>query len=775
VKVLQRYAGRAFETRLSHDIHGAVTPLSCWACKIWRFTNTKNNPMSENTLNPTAYDDNAVVNGSENPHMNELLAGRLSRRQTLLGGVSATASALLGGLSLSACGGSSDAPVATAVTAPALSLGFAAVAKNKLDLVTVPEGYQVSILHALGDPMHFGDESWKDNGTETADSYNRRIGDGHDGMYFFGLSEAGAFQSDRSDRGLLCVNHEYVVQPYGLHPAGITSGAARVASEVEKEIYAHGVSVVEVKRGTGNDMSMVRGSRYNRRVTSATEMVFTGAAKGSDQLKTSYSPEGAKTRGTNNNCANGYTPWGTYLTCEENFLNVIGRAAGDNAKRSAKEVVSLNRYGLPENRKSPYLWDTAGTGDLFTRWNSAVTGATAANDYRNIINTFGWVVEIDPFKETSVPVKRTALGRFNHEGAWPAAAVAGQPIVMYQGDDARNEYIYKFVSKALWDPKDVNGGLAAGAKYLDEGTLYVAKFNADGSGQWLELTHGKNGLDATNTAYAFADQGDVLINTRLAADKLGATKMDRPEWGGVNPLNGEAYMTLTNNSNRVASTATPTGSQLKPDAANPRYYQDTYTNADNTTRVNSGNPHGHIIRWREAAGSVAATAFTWDIYLFAAEATAAADVNLSGLTAVNDFSSPDGLYFDPRGLLWIQTDDGAYTDVTNCMMLAAVPGKVGDGGIATAAGGTATRKGANATADTVRRFLVGPKDCEITGIAVTPDGKTLFFNVQHPGETGSIASQTSRWPDSQANSASTKRPRSATVVVTRKDGGAIGI
>jgi len=721
---------------------------------------------------PSEYDDNEIVNLTPNPHMNDLLATRLSRRSALKGGVSVTAGALLGGLSLTACGGNDDP-----VEAPkALAFGFAAVAKNKNDLVTVPDGYQVSILHALGDPLHYGDESWKNDGSETADSYNRRVGDGHDGMYFFGLSDDGKYQAERSDRGLLAVNHEYVVGPYSLHPAGITAGAARVPSEVEKEINAHGVSVVEVKRGsTGTDMAMVRGSRFNRRITSATEIAITGPAKGSALMKTKFSPDGTRTRGTNNNCANGYTPWGTYLTCEENWLNVVSRAAGDNAQRSAKEVAALNRYGLPENRKSPYLWDTAGGDDLFVRWTSSVTGASAAEDYRNIANTFGWVVEIDPFNPTAMPAKRSALGRINHEGAWPAPAVAGQPIVIYMGDDARNEYIYKFVSKALWDAKDVNGGMASGAKYLDEGTLYVAKFNADGTGQWLELSFGKNGLDTGNTTYAFADQADVVTNCRIAADIRGATKMDRPEWGGVNPLNGEAYMTLTNNSNRVDPNATPTGSQLKPDAANPRAYSDTYTNADGSTKTNKGNVNGHIIRWREAGGSVAATSFAWDIYLFGAQADAAANVNLSNLTAVNDFSSPDGLYFDPRGLLWIQTDDGAYTDVTNCMMLAAVPGKVGDGGAATAVGGTATIKGANATGDTVRRFLVGPKECEITGIAVTPDGKTLFFNVQHPGEEGKLTALTSNWPDSQTTAGSTKRPRSATVVVTRKDGGAIGV
>ena len=741
-------------------------------------------PQSGETQLST-YDDNEIVNHSANTHINDLLTVRLNRRQALMGGMGATTAMMFGTVGLTACvgGGSSGSGAGTGGGAAGgggaggtkLALGFKPVPKNTLDLVSVPEGYRVSVLHALGDPLHFGDPAWKGDGSESADSYNRRIGDGHDGMYYFGLSDDGKYQAERSDRGLLAVNHEYVVSPYVLHPNGRTAGN-RLPAEVEKEIYAHGVSVCEVKRGaSGNEMAMVRGSRYNRRVTSATEMVFGGPVKGNALVQTKFSPNGQKTRGTINNCANGYTPWGTYLTCEENYLNVISRVAGDNAKRSPKEIQGLNRYGLPENRKSPYLWDTAGPDDLFARWTSSVTGNSPQEDYRNTINTFGWVVEIDPFAPDAAPVKRSALGRFNHEGAWPAPAVAGQPIVIYSGDDARNEYIYKFVSKALWDAKDVNGGLAAGAKYLDEGTLYVAKFNADGTGQWLELTHNKNGLDASNALYPFADQADVVTHCRLAADFLGATKMDRPEWGAVNPLNGEVYMTLTNNSNRVAASATPTGNQLKPDAANPRYYEDSFTNPDKTTKNNKGNPNGHIIRWREAGNSGAATAFAWDIYLFGAQADAAADVNLSGLTDVNDFSSPDGLYFDKRGMLWIQTDDGAYTDVTNCMMLAAVPGKVGDGGKVTAAGGTATLKGASATADTVRRFLVGPKDCEITGIAVTPDAKTLFFNVQHPGEDGSLATPSSAWPASQTDSAATARPRSATVVVTRTDGGVIGV
>ena len=719
-----------------------------------------------NTTTPVSeYDDNEIVNHSSNPHMDTILAARLSRRGALKGGIGATTAALLGGVGLSACGGSDDDTPAPAPAPTPKSLNFAAVAKTNADTVSVPAGYQVSILHALGDPMMFGDTSWSDAGTETAESYDRRIGDGHDGMYYFGLSDDGKFDANRSDRGLLCVNHEYVVAPYGLHPAGSTKvGDQRPADEVEKEIRAHGVSVVEVKRKSGsNDMEMVRGSKYNRRVTSATEMDFGGPAAGNAKLVNKLSPDGKLAFGMNNNCANGYTPWGTYLTCEENYLNVIGRAAGDDEQRSASEIVALKRYGLPAGRKNPYGWDTP-DGEQYQRWNSKVSGASAAEDHRNSFNTFGWVVEIDPFRPESKPVKRSALGRFNHEGAWPAPAKAGEPIVIYSGDDARNEYVFKFVSDAKWDPKDINGGTAMGAKYLDKGKLYAAKFNDDGTGQWLELTHGKNGIDDKNTLYPFADQGDVVMHCRLAADFMGATKMDRPEWGGVNPLNNEVYMTMTNNSQRD-------GEKMPLNAANPR----------------KGNTNGHIIRWKEKGGQ-AGTSFEWDVYLFGAREDGKQSENLSGLTAVNDFSSPDGLYFDQRngqtdGLLWIQTDDGAYTDVTNCMMLAALPGHVGDGGKIKTREGQETIMGAKPTDANVRRFLVGPFDCEITGVVVTPDGKTLFFNVQHPGEDkGDFTTNTftSHWPGNQAPASDAlhhghKRPRSATVVVTRTDGGTIGI
>jgi uncharacterized protein len=316
--------------------------------------------------------------------------------------------------------------------------------------------------------------------------------------------------------------------------------------------------------------------------------------------------------------------------------------------------------------------------------------------------------------------------------------------------------------------------LAVGDKYLDEGKLYVAKFNADGTGQWIELSMSNTQI-ATYATYAFADNADVMINARLAADAVGATKMDRPEWCAVHPTTGEIYYTLTNNSNRKLE---PTASQMALDAANPRAYTDSFGGGAASA---PGNINGHIIRVKEAGSLSNATNFTWDVYLFGAEAGAdASKINLSGLTAENDFSSPDGLWFSPAtGVCWIQTDDGAYTDVTNCMMLAAIPGQVGDGTEKTITytrsdGSTSSVKtyvGKAASSSTLKRFLVGPVDSEITGITETPDGSTIFVNIQHPGEAitvaniGNPATYISHWPGNAGYGAGgvNARPRSATV------------
>jgi uncharacterized protein len=675
------------------------------------------------------------------------------------------------------------------VVSPAV-LGFTAVAKNKLDVVSVPAGYTVTVINRTGDPILSGVAAYKNDGTDT--NFAGRIGDHGDALYWYGLSATGTRDATSSTRGLIVQNHENINQQY-LHVAGATSvGGARPESEAIKEIECHGVSVTEVTEGTNRAWSVNATSTFNRRITPSTPMVFNGPVKGADLLKTAFSADGTQGRGTINNCANGTTPWGTALTCEENWAGYFRRASTDTAGRSAKELAALNRYGVTSGSGS-YSWSSVVAADtsntLFRRWDARVSGATATDDFRNEPNQFGWVVEIDPYDKSKAPRKRTALGRMGHEGCWPGAFVVGKKPAWYMGDDATNEYLYKFVSNTAWVAADADATdrLAIGDKYMDAGTLYVAVFNADGTGSWKALTFGANGIDATYAPYAFASQVEVLLNPRLAADAAGATPMDRPEWTAVNPVTGEVYLTLTNNANRVTTADTPSSSQRRTDAANPRVYVDP----PSTSR---GNRNGHIIRLKETGDTTEATAFTWDIYLFGSGSDLdATNINLSGLTADQDFSSPDGLYFSRasnaagkvKPLLWFQTDDSAFTDVTNCMMLAAMPGTVGDGGARTvtntnAAAVTstqATRVGAAATAATLKRFLVGPVECEITGVDSTPDGRTLFVGIQHPGENGTPAAPSSHWPDSQAtgSAGATIRPRSAVVVITKNDGGLIGL
>lgn len=727
-----------------------------------------------NTLDRNEPDaDDISTNVSDNPTFDSVLNARLSRRSILKGTFGAAATAFFG-TSVVACGGGSptiDSPRAPETGTTGLRLNFNAVAKSLGDALSIPAGYTATVLYRLGDPIDASVPDYKNDGTDTAESHALRAGDHHDGMHFFGMGSDGKYSANGSDRGLLCMNHEAITPSY-LHATGptIVGGVRTVADEVIKEMNAHGVSIIEVNR-TGNTFTYKKDSTFNHRITTLTEMDLSGPAAGSPMMITAYSTDGSKTRGTINNCANGYTPWGTYLTCEENFAGYFRRvAATDNPQRTAKELTSFARYGVAGTGRE--LWATVTAADpdaVFARWNAMKTGSSAdgSDDFRNVANTYGWVVEIDPFNKASTPKKRTVLGRFAHEGAWPGLVTAGKPLVWYMGCDSRNEYIYKYVSNAVWDPADANKGMAAGDKYLDDGKLYVAKFNADGNGEWIELKFGSNNITAANPAYAFSDQADVLINARLAADAAGATKMDRPEWGAVNPINGEVYMTLTNN----AASSRPLAST---DAANPRFYNDP--------KGGKGNPNGHIIRWAENGGEATATGFKWDVFLFGARATADANnINVSNLTAANDFSSPDGLWFAKNGLLWIQTDDGAYTDVTNCMLLAAVPGKVGDGDKKTInnVDGASTKSvdtyvGATLGETNLRRFLVGPKECEITGLAETPDGKALFVNIQHPGEStapnfGDPTSFGSHWPDG-----GNARPRSATIVITKNDGGQIG-
>ncbi|WP_151820491.1 PhoX family protein [Acinetobacter soli] len=722
---------------------------------------------------PTPYHEDQELdnNTSDNIHFRDILEQSMSRR-SLIAKTASGAVALAWASTLTGCNDSNDdnnssTPAVDPNKRPE-KLNFKPVAKNLNDIVTVPEGYQATVLYALGDSINPRVGAWDDNNIPSGPSFQFRSGDCHDGMHYFGLNtSSNRFDDNVSTQGLLVMNHEYI-NPTFLHPKGPTKvDNRRPEDEVLREMNAHGVSIIHIKKdATTQKVEFIQSSAFNRRITASTVMDFAGAAAGADLLVTSYSPSGKQTRGTHNNCGNGYTPWGTYLTTEENFIGYFQRSSSDDLKRQPHEIIALNRYGLKAGASSRYGWETAigqiEAQDLYSRWNADVNAAQAAQDYRNSPNTFGWMVEIDPFDVRQNPVKRTSLGRFAHEDS-ACRVVAGQPLAFYMGDDSRGEYIYKFVSTANWDVKDINGGYTAGDKYLNSGILYVAKFNNDGTGQWIELSYGKNGLDASNKTYPFRHQADVVTFARLAADSVGATKMDRPEWCTVHPENGEVYVTLTNNSNR--------GSSYPTDAANPRNYEDTYAGS----KTNKGNVNGHIIRFKETDNKTTATTFKWDIYLFGAEAKMAANINLSGLNDNNDFSSPDGMWFDARGVLWIQTDDGAYTDVTNCMMLAALPGTLGDGTTATTSNGQQTIVGAKVTDENLRRFLVGPKECEITGIAMTPDNKAIFINVQHPGEdSSSYDKPSSHWPATQTDpSNTTARPRSATVVITRKDGGVI--
>lgn len=736
--------------------------------------------------------DDIGYNETTNEHFSSVLETRVSRRNMLRGGVATAVSAMFGSVGLAACGGSNDtaAPISTTpvVTTPVEKLlGFTAVAKSLADVVVVPAGYTATAIYALGDPLTAATPAYKNDGTDT--DFENRAGDHHDGMEWFGLSADGKPSASSVERGLLGVNHEATTDQtrssFFIHANGGTSTLPRPAVEVDKETALHGVSFVEVRK-TGSKWEYVKDSSFNRRFTCLTDMELSGPVRGNALAVTKYSGNGQKTRGTLNNCGTGKTPWNSFLTGEENWAGYFTRGAADDAARASdKSVVALKRYGSSQGGNSRHGWETGGTDDKYARWNISKLGTSAngSDDYRNEMNGMGYIVEMDAYDKTKLAKKRTALGRFAHESAAFGKPVAGKPLAVYMGDDSRNEYIYKFVSTANWDAADATSSnvLATGDKYLDSGKLFVAQFSADGSGKWVELSM-SNPLIANFATYKFADQADICVNARLAADAVGATKMDRPEWCSTNPANGEIYYSLTNNSNRNVN---PTGSsQLAPDSANPR----AYTDMKGTTAQN-GNPNGHILRMKEGADGSAALVFTWDVYLFAAEASAdAGKINLSSLTNDQDMSSPDGLAFSPAtGICWIQTDDGAYTDVTNCMMLAGLPGQVGDGAKVTLSypkkeGGTldvSTYVGKKPTADTLKRFLVGPVACELTGIAETPDGKALFVNIQHPGETTAMANiadpskYTSQWP-SNAGYGAGKRPRSATIVITKNDGGRIG-
>ncbi|NQW94769.1 MAG: DUF839 domain-containing protein [Polaromonas sp.] len=768
--------------------------------------------------------DDLENNTSGNPSMHQVLGARLHRRHVLKGGVGAITMASLGSLGLTACAtgpGMADSP----------TLGFKGIGKAISDRVTVPEGYTASVIYATGDSIDPSVPDYKNDGTDG--NFARRAGDHHDGIHFFGLTAAGTPSYTSNDRALLVMNHENISGTSRfMHINGQTgnSGAGpRPEGESLKEIEAHGVSVIELAKTSGK-FGMVKASGFNRRITAATPMELAGPARGSAFMKTKFSTAGTQTRGTINNCGNGYTPWGTYLTAEENWAGYFTRGQ-DAAVRTPKENAALLRNGMRPGLTGVNRWTTTVAADpastAFSRWDCTATSALPADgtgDFRNAANTFGYIVEIDPYSATSTPVKRTALGRRANEGAWPSLAIVGRPLAFYMGCDSRGEYVYKFVSKKLWVAADANRAerMNVGAEYMDEGTIYAARFNADGTGTWLKLDMSNPDVaagvpvSAQNPAgYKFDGQADICVNTRLAADAAKATRMDRPEWTAVNPKNGEIYITMTENPDRGNTTTVSGNNFMNPDvdAANPRYWLDSKEiTSQNAARVaaQKGNVNGHIMRLRETNDNAGSESFKWDIFLFGAQAVAdegidnvnwQKNVNLSKLSPMNDLSKPDGCWFSKStGILWIQTDDNTFTDQSNAMLLAAVPGNYGDGGVRTVVNKANGSPNAAVTADktvttyagkpmletTFKRFLTAPLGAEVTGVAESPDGKALFVNIQHPGENTTQAGFTakvfeSNWPGNGSGvpaygaGGASARPRSATIVITKNDGGVIGL
>lgn len=646
----------------------------------------------------------AFCNFSENRAFTEVLDAHQRQRRAVLKGSLGLAAAGFLGAGLAGCG---DASRASPPRPGVSHMGFRAISVSRADTVKLPIGYQSQVFAPWGTPVKPGAAAYRAEGNTGAEQEDQ-VGSHHDGMHFFPLDAT----AESSVEGLLVMNHEYVNAAI-LHAKGPSLTDTRPADEVRKEMAAHGLSILHIARGPTGEWQLVQDSVYNRRITAATPMDIRGPVRGHPKMATRFSPRGESTRGTINNCASGITPWNTFLTAEENW-------AGYFINRDQPQPREQNRYGVARER-SRYDWERSDSQDeLCQRFDASAREESPELDYRNEPNHFGWLVEIDPFDPQNVPQKRSALGRFAHEGVVFAKAREGKPLVCYSGDDARHEYIYKFVSARPY---------AAGAKseLLDEGRLYAARFEDDGSGHWLplDIEDPEFRSRAAQAGVSFEDQADVLLNTRLAADVAGATKMDRPEWGAIHPNEGTVYFTLTNNDERKPG---------DENAANPR--------ANNTA--------GHIIRWRETRGDHAALDFSWDIFLLAGDVGTATASSQRVLTEDNHLASPDGLWFDPRGLLWIQTDlagdlrrKGPFG---NNQMLVADP-----------------------ASGEMKRFLVGPVECEITGITATPDMRTLFINVQHPGESSKPEKFTSHWPDG-----GDRRPRSATLIISKADGGLIG-
>ncbi|MEM1039883.1 MAG: PhoX family phosphatase [Pseudomonadota bacterium] len=577
----------------------------------------------------------------------------------------------------------------TALTAPAAAanrFGFDAVAANTTDTITVPSGYKWHMPVKWGDAMWSDSVDFDDATRGTAATQARTVGDNNDGMDIFAID----------NKQVLVLNNEYTNR--SIIFGNRDSSLPETDDDVMKGKNAQGLTIVEIEP-QGGTYSIVKDSPYNRRITADTPMELTGPAAGQDLLKTAADPTGTRSLGTWNDCGNGRTPWGTYLACEENFNGYFSAADEDHTVSD-----ELKRYGVSSK---DWGYGFAKVDERFD-----------VSKHPNEPNRAGYVVEIDPLDPSSTPKKRTALGRFKHENAEVVVNGDGR-IVVYMGDDERGEFLYRYVSTNAYTEGGDTDDL------LNNGSLFVAKFNEDGLGKWLPLTPETTGM---------ASQAEISIHTRQAASAVGATTMDRPEWVASNPVKAEVYCALTNNKNRgkkpnAGGDPTPAG------GPNPR----------------EANKFGQIVRWRPSNADHTSDVFQWDLFVMAGNPAVFDDANdpragSPNLNAGNMFNSPDGITFDEKGLLWIQTDgnyknEEDFAGQGNNQMLVADP-----------------------VTGEIRRFLVGPNECEVTGMCWSTDRRTLFVGIQHPGERGN-----SHFPGG-----GTSVPRSGVVAIQREDGGVIG-
>ncbi|GLQ57306.1 PhoX family protein [Devosia nitrariae] len=660
--------------------------------------------MNEHPIFKTSqleFADAEPCNPTANPTMGEIISARFSRRGFLKG--SLAVSAIAATVSPLALMQAQEARAEEGGSA----FSFTEIEAGVDETHHVAEGYDADILLRWGDAVLPNAPEF-DPANQTAEAQAMQFGYNNDYVGFIPLDGS-------STHGLLVVNHEYT-NPHLMFPGLVTLAEGEMTLEplgkeqVDVEMMAHGGTIVEIEKVDGK-WRVVPDGQYNRRITAMTEMEITGPAAGHDRLKTTADPAGTKVLGTLNDCAGGVTPWGTYVMAEENFHGYFG----GELPADHKEAANYERYGVPEGS---YEW--ANFHDRFD-----------VSKEPNEPNRFGYIVEVDPMDPTSVPKKRTALGRFKHEGAESIVNNDGR-VVFYLGDDERFDYVYKFVTTGTYNPDD----RAANMDLLDDGTLYVAKFAEDGSMEWMPLVHGEGPLTAEN---GFESQADISIETRRAADLLGATKMDRPEDIQPNGTNGKVYVMLTNNTRRTAE---------QVDMANPR----------------AENAFGHIIEIAETDGNFAATTGTWEVLLQCGDPSVAeVGATFSTDTTVNGwFGMPDNCAVDSEGRLWVSTDGNSPSATGRTDGLWAVD----------------TEGAARATSKLFFRVPVGAEMC---GPVFTPDSETLFLAVQHPADGGDdwegfgrvsyYEDLSTRWPDFDEN----LPVRPSVVVVTKQGGGKIAV